>query len=210
MLYKKEKNILYRKKEVTKKVKFDWIKLVEFITLLTTMAAVIITVKQYLASQDWERSKFAASHLEKAEKLNEVELAKKILDWRYNDFKLPKNLHYDIKDLNHTQDKLIDALNKRGVIYNDFYTDEEEVYLFIFDKYFDYIEQTEHYIKINLFSIYDVEVMCWSVNQMEGKNFNNRELKTAFDSYLNEYDFSGVLNFKKRCKALNTSGEREE
>ena len=181
----------------------------DIITIIGTvlgLSGLSFGLYEYYIAQKWKKSEFAANQLALLSSDPELELACKLLDWSSREFPVPEKyqLIFEEKTFIHDWETLRIAMlpeSKRGV-----YNWQQTLYRDIFDHFFNYLENINHSISINLISQKDVESLRYWLKQIASPRFVEQNKKSLFMDFIKEYEYSGVLELMRHF-GINSAGK---
>lgn len=167
------------------------------ISMVLAITGFVVGLAQYLKGQKWKRAEFASRLLERLQEEWALQFCCYVLDYSARRIKLPEEYlgFRGNKDgaFVHTVDHLEEAMK----------TEEERqafewpliVYRDSFDRFFQYLENLDHYINIGLIETKDITPIRYWLEQVNHYRFNR---KSMFTKYLTHYQFSGVFSLMKK------------
>lgn len=175
----------------------------EVIAIVIALVSLLVGVGQYIAMNKWDKAKFAAENLKRRSSDQIIEMAESILDWKNSTYYLPDRMKDPLLKKEQTFEHSWELLEQAFVpekIKKD-YSGEEGLYTKIFDRYFDFIEEINQHIENDLYSLKDVDVVCYYAKKIESPKYAKN--KKLFMTYLKENEFSGVIKFIDKCNLDN-------
>ena len=165
------------------------------------VTSLVVGLVQYKKAQDWKKSEFAARQLEMLHTEPMLMIATKALEWKKRDFPMPAQYQgiYNTKTFHHSSADMERAMAP-GTEEKQDVDMMEALYPDIFDKFFDHLKRMDHYIDVELFTIEDIDEVCYWVDRVENPEFV--EKKDLFKTYLKAYGYEAVLKLMKRCGEL--------
>lgn len=192
----------------------------KIVTAMVGVAGLWFGLLQYRSAQTWKRLEFAASVLNKINSDPDLRLAITFLDWRQRDFVLPErylSLASKMRTFRHDHKQMAEAFDLRN---REFLTEtgdldlklseltlERILYVDVFDRLFEYLEQVHAFINMGLIKLEDVVLVNYWANRVYEIQVSDRYI---FREYLAHYKYKGVLalvNQHVRPSALFRSSE---
>lgn len=175
------------------------------ITALVGLGGLWFGLTQYRASVIWKRLEFAANLIDKVRTDPDFQLVISFLDWHKRDFIIPAgylNLSKNDEFFQHSYQEMFVAfdLNNREQIDADdnldlkpeFLKFQYILYVSLFDKFFEYIEQVSTFVDFKLVDMQDVKPLAYLANRVYSMKYNNVPI---FKAYLEHNKYNGVLRF---------------
>lgn len=151
---------------------------------------------QYFRAQVWKRSEFAAAQLDKLNSDADLRLACTMIDWSERELPIPEHRKLNSNDhsFQHTTDNLKKAMRTEANMRGSFSLDEA-LKRDIFDRFFAYLEDIEHYLEVGLISKRQVKPLRYWLKEIADSRFS---YKPIFHDYLSYYGFDGVFRLLNR------------
>lgn len=178
----------------------------EVIGVVVGIGGLIFGLYQYYSAQTWKKTEFASKQVELLSSDPMISLASRALEWRARDFRIPDNMDVKFSGtfFSHEPSELKSALIPHDE--KKEFTDNEIFYLDIYDHYFNYLERINHYINRDLFSLEDIEPICYRATLLTKANGIEY---TAIHQYLHYYDFTDVVELIDQCKEAFPSHHKD-
>jgi len=184
--------------------------LMKVIPLVLGLAGLWFGLWQYRAAQTWKRLEFAAGIIEKTNSDPDLRLAITFLDWRQRDAPIPDRfvgVEGKREILRHTHAAMASAFdlqNRERVPETDDLdlkvselTLDRIVYVDVFDRLFQYLEQVDSFVDIGLVRSKDVLPLSYWADRVCRMSIGGRKV---FQDYLAHYQYSGVLCLADRYR----------
>lgn len=170
------------------------------------LATVMIAVYQYTKAQKWKRSEFAARLLEKLSQDPALLLCCKALDWKSKPLPIPPKYRLDENDgtFQHDVEILTSAMRPHTEVST--FCREEVLYRDLFDEFFAFLEEVDHYISRGLISVKDVSPLEYWLEAIAHPRFSQEPI---FLDYLQEYEFNRVFDLMEKFD-INFDALRKE
>jgi hypothetical protein len=169
----------------------------ELFGAVVALVTLVIGVYQYSTAQHWKRSEFASQQVEKIYSDPLLSIASRALEWRAREFKLPDNYKLSSNNGYFQHDPNIFAESLKPESIKKEFTDNEILYLDVFDHFFDYLERINHYLEIDLFDVEDIEPICYRALLIEESKYVDKDVIIR---YLKHYDYADVTELIQKCK----------
>src|SRR5690606_12796756 len=152
-------------------------------------------VYQYYVAQRWKKAEFAANQLLKLSSNPDLELCCRILDWAQRPFLIPERYHALTGQtvLNHTWQELAQAMKPETI--NPTFTGQPALYRELFDEFFTYLSDIDHFISIGLINLKDVSSLRYWLEQIANPRFTPEPI---FKHYIEFYQYNGVIDLMGR------------
>lgn len=169
--------------------------------IIVGLTSFLFGVIQYKKGQDWKKSEFASKQLELLINDPMLNIATKALEWKKRKFPMPeqyqyiyktKVFHHNVEDMERAMipgTENTENIDMMMALYSD-----------IYDYFFDYLERINDYININLFTIEDVESVCYWLDHL--KDPKHVENKNLFSNYMEAYNYKKISLLIERCEQL--------
>lgn len=179
----------------------------DFGALVTGIGVIVggfFALYQYYKAQQWKKSEFAASILEKLSSDPELSMCCTFLDWSHRRLLVPEKYRVLTDEIafTHNWATLVEALRSESeradfdfplVFYRD-----------AFDSFFTYLDRIDNYLSIGLFSINDVSSLAYWLSQLQNPRFANvtsdEPIAEPFMTFMKTYQYTGALNLMKRFR----------
>jgi hypothetical protein len=170
----------------------------------------IFGLYQYYKAEKWKKSEFAASLLEQLSNNPDLSLCCIFLDWKERKIAVPEKYKFFTSEASfiHNWDHLTKALRPKE---NDANLDFPLVlYRDVFDQFFKYLDKINHYIKIGLIEVKDVQILEHWLNELKNSNYkiqdaNNVDEINPFLEFINTYNYNGTKNLLGLPEAMYIS-----
>lgn len=170
---------------------------------LVTAIGLIIGLSHYRHAQAWKRMEFAASLVRRAASDNELTLAITFLDWRHRHFVVPdkyKPVAAGRLQFCHSHSAMArvfsmssrEKLPETGMfdLKPEEITLESMIYIDVFDRFFEYLEEVNSFIEMGLINKTDVKLLSYWANRIVNLKYMQTHI---FVKYLEYYELNGVL-----------------
>jgi len=177
--------------------------IIRIFPLSATAIGLIIGLLQYRRAQIWKRMEFAASLVRRISADNELTLAITFLDWRHRHFAIPdkyKSVAAGRLQFCHSHEAMarVFSLSSREILPETGMLDlkpeeitlESMIYIDVFDRFFEYMEEINSFIEMGLVNKADVKLLSYWANRIISLKYLQTEI---FIEYLKYYKLSGVF-----------------
>ena len=177
--------------------------LIKIIPSSATAIGLIIGLVQYRRAQVWKRMEFAASLVRRVASDNELTLAITFLDWRHRHFAVPDKYkpvatgHLQFCHSHETMARVFsmssrEKLPETGMLdlKQEEITLESMIYIDVFDRFFEYLEEVNSFIEMGLVNKTDVKLLSYWANRIVNLKYMQTHI---FVEYLKYYKLNGVL-----------------
>jgi hypothetical protein len=161
------------------------------VTAAVAVFAFVVALLQYRAAQRWKKSEFAASQLDRLSTDWRLLLCTQFLDWYDRPFRTPGPYGdgEGKQSFNHNWEKLdralaygrTDDIESEAIIYRD-----------CFSYFFDYLSRINHYIRIGLIRLQDVEDLRYWLTLIANPNYGPPD-RNALKKFLETFEYAGVI-----------------
>ncbi|PXV59461.1 hypothetical protein CLV62_13533 [Dysgonomonas alginatilytica] len=176
------------------------ISLFQILTLVIASITAIVGLFTYRKNTKWKKAEYVASLVNKMKDNRNFVRATLMLDWSKTTIPVYPNEFEDtnIKSFDFESYMLINALNKPILEFDE----KEALIRLIFDELFECFETINTHIDKKLYTTKDIDtyIIYW-INKLANKKEweHNPEVKIAIDTFLNQYNYKGVI---KLCNKL--------
>lgn len=193
------------------------------ITTILTSTSVFIALAglwfglwQYRAAQGWKRMEYVASVLDKINTDEDLRLALTFLDWREREILIPSRFAPTKErfSFRHTHALMSEAfkLKNREIsketgmidLNSEYLKTEYIIYVEIFDRFFDYLEQVNQCVNMGLIKRDDVERLNYWADRIYRMKYRS---EPVFRDYLEYFGYHGVLSFVTQHAQLISNQE---
>lgn len=177
--------------------------LIKIIPSTATAIGLIVGLIQYRRAQVWKRMEFAASLVRRVASDNELTLAITFLDWRHRHFAVPdkyKPVAGGHLQFCHSHEAMarVFSMSSREILPETGMLDlkqeeitlESMIYIDIFDRFFEYLEEVYSFIEMGLVNNTDVKILSYWANRIVNLKYMQTHI---FVEYLIYYKLNGVL-----------------
>ena len=181
---------------------------IDIVAFIIGYATFIFYLWQYMADRKWKRKQFAAEVMNKIKDDDEFRLAVAFIDWRECEILIPDRYitsDEQKKSFKHTYALMASAfdMNLREKLPGtdsfdlkpEEYTIERMIYVDVFERFFQYLEDISSFIKIGLVKWEDIITICYWAEKLYNYKFND---KPIFLDYLISYGYEGIIDIAKR------------
>lgn len=167
--------------------------------VLLGLAGFAFGLRQYAIAQRWKRSELAASILEQLVTDPQLALACQMLDYRVRKMVVPESFREMAteKTFIHDWQILPSGLTSENELTRFDWL--QTLYRDIFDHFFAYLERVNHYVRIGLIDIRDLQSLDYWITQIREPRFAS---EPVFIRFIEAYEYSGVLELMDRFAAL--------
>lgn len=177
--------------------------LIKIIPSSVTAIGLIVGLIQYRRAQVWKRMEFAASLVRRVASDNELTLAITFLDWRHRHFSTPEK--YKVVSggrlqfcHSHATMARVFSMSSREILPETGMLDlkqeeitlESMIYIDIFDRFFEYLEEVHSFIEMGLVKKADVKILSYWANRIVNIKYME---SLIFVDYLEYYKLNGIL-----------------
>ena len=169
----------------------------KIISMVLAVTGFAVGLAQYRKGQKWKRAEFASRLLERLREEWALQFCCYVLDYSSRRIKAPDEYEgfkgNDDGAFVHTVERLEEAMK----------TEEERqvfewpliVYRDSFDRFFQYLENLDHYINIGLIETKDITPIRYWLQQVNHYRFNDKQV---FTNFLEHYQYTGVFSLMKK------------
>ncbi|CCO45553.1 hypothetical protein VIBNISOn1_1530007 [Vibrio nigripulchritudo SOn1] len=173
----------------------------ELLGLFVAIGGFLFGLYQYYSAQVWKGTEFAAKQVELLSSDPKISIASRALEWNNRKFRVPEKMDVEIKEefFQHDPEKLASALIPHSE--KKEFENTDIFYLDVYDHYFNYLERVNHYLSQGMFSIDDIEPICYRATLLtEANNLEYSKIK----AYLDFYNFTDVIELIERCQEASS------
>ena len=183
--------------------------MVEVLKALAAPAAAagfLFGVYQYFVAQKWKKAEFAANLLLRFHSDPDLDACCKILDWDKRTMLVPPNYQEIAKasTFRHNWDNLTIAMAPEIDV--ERFTWQQMLYRDLFDKFFTYLAEINHFLKIKLIKKNQVATLRYWLKCIAKPRFSKGDV---FGAFLEHYGYTGVTSLMKRFGIKQRGGDRE-
>jgi len=162
---------------------------------LVGLGGLIFGLYQYAVAQKWKQAEFAAGQLLRLNTEPELYTCCLMLDWREREIVVPERLRVrpDEERLHHSCENLREAMRPETEKHE--FTWEEAICRELFDVFFTYLENINHFLDIGLIRRRHVAALRYWLEQVAQPRHCE---EPVFEGFLKHYEYTGVLELMDR------------
>lgn len=172
----------------------------DIILAIAAAVGVPIALMQYRTAQRWKKIEFAANHLMRLSNDPILSLCCIFLDWPTRKFSIPPEYFPFTKDkiFTHKIEFLTDAMaiveGKEDKVKFEF---PYLLYRDYFDKFLNYLDETNDFLEMGVFSIEQVQSLKYWVDKIIPLP-NNQD--SPFYDFIHHYDYIGIISLAEKFR----------
>lgn len=179
------------------------VKLGEIVALggvVVALVGFLAGLHQYRVAQKWKRSEFAATLIERFTENAKLRDCCLFLDYAIRTMPVPEDYRPFAPEERfvHNWQEMAAAMQpeEQAGAFNW----QQTMYRDYFDHFFDYLERVNHYLRIDLFDITDVQYLAYWVKQIDKPRFADSPI---FADFITAYGYEGVRELADRFHKAN-------
>lgn len=167
----------------------------EVVGAFLALAGFAFGLYQYTITQKWKKAEYAAGLLLRLSEDQVLSVCCQVLDWSSRKLPLPERFRLDAAELTieHKWDLLVEGIKPETERRS--FTRPQEIYRDLFDHFFAYLEEVNHFIDIQLIERHQVSSLRYRLEQIAAPRFATGN---PFETFLIHYGYSGVLDLMKK------------
>lgn len=174
------------------------------VSIFVALAGLWFGLMQYRLAQRWKRMEYAASIIDQINTDEDLKLALTFLDWRERDIVIPgrfgpteeffsfRHSHARMAEAFKLENREISADTGMVDLKAEYLKTEYIIYVEIFDRFFDYLEQVNQCMNMGLIKRDDLERLNYWADRIFRMRYDS---KPIFKDYLQYFGYDGVLSF---------------
>jgi len=150
---------------------------------------------QYYEAQKWKKAEFAAGLLLKLKADPALSACCKILDWSSREIQIPEHLRISDKEFAFEHNPALLTSGMKPETEKHSFNRSEELYRDLFDEFFTYLEEVNHFIDIGLIEQGQVSALKYWLEELAAPRFVSG---SVFNAFIKHYGYKGVIRLMQK------------